>query len=63
MHGYLWFSEGYSTDWLSGGEYLDEDVEQWLDGRFTYKGRQHSVAWLDESESARMSADSEGPLT
>lgn len=53
VHAHL-LRDGAVTDWLIGGDELDEAVEDWTGGDFTHEGIRHRVVWQDEEESERV---------
>lgn len=40
--------DGMHTDWLTGPEHLDEELEDWGSGRFRYVGETYRLEWLDD---------------
>lgn len=50
-HGYMLFTDGEFTDWLTDREELSRDLHDWSRNRLRYVGEVFDVEWLDDEAS------------
>ncbi|GII26524.1 hypothetical protein [Planosporangium mesophilum] len=60
VHGFLVDKGGAITDFLLDAEHLDDELADWNQGRFMYRGEVLHVSWLDDDASQRVRVETLG---
>lgn len=50
VHGYMELRDGRRDDWISTGDELTADLEDWSRGHFRWRGELLDLRWLPQEE-------------